>query len=178
MDYGTATIKCCSELEWALNVVCRGWVQQIWIEFTVCWSKAAVLMGLAAVVPAEGRTPGVTLSHMEEVLIRTVWGVTTILTHKDLGAPLTIGVLLVNTMNLPHMGLQRATLCECFLTQFTLVGTDTCSKGRQKRVLPVHVCVDAGVHSDHFKNINLCIMSTFICHTWSTPCCLYVCIFT
>lgn len=34
-----------------------------------CWSKAAVLMGLAAVVPAEGRAARMALSHMEKVLV-------------------------------------------------------------------------------------------------------------
>lgn len=90
-------------------------------------------MGLAAVVPAEGRTTRVALSHMKEVLIRATRGVTAVLTHKDLGASLAVGILLVNTVNLPHMGLQRAPLCEGFLAQLTLVRTDTYIRGRQHR---------------------------------------------
>lgn len=141
MAYGTATTQCSQESEQGLHVVCRVWVEQIRIEFTVCWCKAAVLMGLAAVVPAEGGTARVALSHMEEILIRAAWGVTTILTHKDLGASLAVGILLVNAVNLPHVGLQRAALCEGFLAQLTLVGTDTCSRGRQKGVLCLFVWV-------------------------------------
>ena len=85
-------------------------------------------MSLAAVVPAEGGTAGMTLSHVEEVLIWTTGGVTTVLTHEDLGTSLTVSILLVNAVNLPHMGFQRAALREGFLTQLTFVGTDTCSK--------------------------------------------------
>lgn len=92
-------------------------------------------MGLAAVVPAQGWAAWVALSHMEEVLIGPARSVTTVLTHKDLGASLTVGVLLVHTMYLPHMGFQRTALCECLLTQFALVWTDTCSRNRQ--ILPL-----------------------------------------
>lgn len=99
-------------------------------------------MRLAAVVPAEGRTTGVTLSHMEKVLIRAAWGVTTVLTHKDFGPSLTVGILLMNTVNLPHMGLERATLCKGFFTQLTLVGTDTW--GRQNTVL--FLCIFVCMH--------------------------------
>lgn len=96
-------------------------------------------MGLAAVVPSQGGTTRVALSHVEEVLIRAARGVTAILTHKDLGASLAVGVLLVDAVNLPHVRLQRATLGEGLLTQLTLVGTDTCSRGQQKRFLYVHL---------------------------------------
>lgn len=94
-------------------------------------------MSLTTVVPAESRAARVALSHMEEVLIRPAWCITTILTHKDLGASLAVSILLMYAMNLSHMGLQRATLCESFLTQLTLVGTDTCSSERQKTVSPL-----------------------------------------
>lgn len=68
-----------------------------------------------------------TLPHMEEVLIRAAGGVTTILTHKDFGTSLAVGVLLVNAVDLPHVGLQRTSLCEGFLAELTLVGADACS---------------------------------------------------
>lgn len=113
-------------MEWVLYVVWRGWVQQIWFGFTVCRSKSIVLVGLAAIVPAQGRASRMTLPHMEEVLIRAGWGVTTILTHKDFGTSLTVGVLLMNAVDLPHVRLQRASLCEGFLTQLTLVWADAC----------------------------------------------------
>lgn len=123
-------MNCVIEVEWVLHVVSRGWVQQIWVEFTVFRSKAIVLMGLASIIPAEGRTTRMTLPHMEEVFIRAAWCVTTILTYKYFGTSLTVGILLVDTMNLPHMRLQRTSLCEGFLTKLTLVGTDTYSRGR------------------------------------------------
>lgn len=112
--------------EWVLHVVWRGWVQQIWVEFTVCRCKSIVLVGLAAIISAKGRASRMTLPHMEEVLIRTAWGVTTILTHKDFGASLTVGVLLVDAMDLPHVRLQRTSLCEGFLTELALVWADAC----------------------------------------------------
>lgn len=63
-------------------------------------------MCLAAIVPAQGGTARVALPHMEEIFIRAARGVTTILTHKNLRASLAVGVLLVDAMNLPHVGLQ------------------------------------------------------------------------
>lgn len=83
-------------------------------------------MGLAAIIPAEGRASRVTLPHMEEVLIRAARGVTTILAHKDFGASLAVGVLLMDAVDLPHVRLQRAALCEGFLTQLALVRADAC----------------------------------------------------
>lgn len=73
-------------------------------------------MGLAAIVPAEGRTAGVTLPNMEKVLIWAARRVTAVLTDKDLGASLAVGILLVDAVDLPHVGLQRASLSEGFLT--------------------------------------------------------------
>ena len=83
-------------------------------------------MGLAAVIPAKGWASRMTLPHMAEVLIRAARGVTTILTHKDLGTSLPVGVLLMNAMDLPHVRLQRASLCEGFLTELALVWADAC----------------------------------------------------
>lgn len=80
------------------------------------------------IVPAKSGTARVALSYMKEILIRATGGVAAILTHKDLGASLAIGILLVNAVNLPHVGLQRAALGEGLLTQLTLVRADSCSR--------------------------------------------------
>lgn len=87
-------------------------------------------MGLAAVVSAEGRAARVALPHMEEVFIRAAGCEAAVLTHEDLGTSLSIGVLLKNAMNFPHVRLQGASLREGFFTQFTLVRTNTCSRWR------------------------------------------------
>lgn len=113
-------------VEWGLYVVWRAWVEQIWVEFTVCTCKSIVLVGLAPVIPAEGGASRMTLSHMEEVLVRAAWGVTAVLTHKDLGTSLAVGVLLMDAVDLPHVRLQRTSLCEGFLAELTLVRADTC----------------------------------------------------
>lgn len=52
-----------------LHEVCGGGIQHIRGEFGVCRCKSAVFMGLTAVVSAKGRTAGVTLSHVEEILV-------------------------------------------------------------------------------------------------------------
>lgn len=75
------------------------------MELGVNQSKAAVLVSLAAVVPAKRGTPWMALPHVKEVLIRAAGCITTILTHKDFGASLTVGILLMNAMNLPHVRL-------------------------------------------------------------------------
>lgn len=85
-------------------------------------------MGLAAIIPAKGGASRMTLSHVEEVLVRAAGGVTTILTHKDFGASLTVGVLLMDAVDLPHVRLQRAALREGLLAQLTLVGPDPCNE--------------------------------------------------
>lgn len=91
-------------------------------------------MGLAAIIPAEGRASRVTLPHVEEVLVRAAGGVTAILAHKDLGASLPVGVLLVDAVDLPHVRLQRAALREGFLAELTLVRADACgNRGGQRR---------------------------------------------
>lgn len=113
-------------VEWDLYVVWRGWVEQIWVEFTVCTCKSIVLVGLAPIIPAEGGASGMTLSHMEEVLVRAAWRVTAVLTHKDFGTSLAVGILLMDAVDLPHVRLQRTSLCEGFLTELTLVRADTC----------------------------------------------------
>lgn len=120
------------EIQWTLHIVCLGWVQEIRVEFRICWWKWAVLMGVSAIVATERRTGWMMLPHMKEVLIRPTWGIATVLTYKDLRASLPVGIVLVNTVNLSHMGLQRATLCESFLTQLTFVGTDTCRREENK----------------------------------------------
>lgn len=132
MDSGTDRLKCRKWWEGELHVVCRGWIQQIGVEFRICWCKAAVLVCLAPIISTESRTTWVMLSHMKEVLIRATWCIAAILTHKDFRPSLAVGILLVDTMNLPHVGLQRATLCESFLTQLTFVGTNTCRRRKCK----------------------------------------------
>lgn len=62
-------------------------------------------MRLPPVVATQGRAARVALPHMEEVLIRMVGGVATVLTNKDLGASLAVGILLVDAMDLPHVRL-------------------------------------------------------------------------
>lgn len=94
----------------------------------ICRCEAACVTAVAAVVSAEGRAPRVALLHVQEVFIRAAGGVATVFTHKDLGTSLSIGVLLVNAVNLSHVGLEGASLCEGFLTQLTLVRTNTCNR--------------------------------------------------
>lgn len=120
--------KASKPVDWVLNVVWRGWVEQIWVEFTVCRCKSIVLVGLAAIIPAKGGASRMTLSHVEEVLVRATWGITTILTHKDFGTSLTVGVLLMDAVDLPHVRLQRASLREGLLAELTLVGPDPCNE--------------------------------------------------
>lgn len=126
----TSLFKMIQDVERTLQIECWGWVQEIGVEFRICWWKWAVLMGMSAIVAAECRTGWMMLPHMVEIFIRPTWGITTVLTNKDLRPSLPISIVLLNTMNFSHMGLQRATLCESFFTQLTFVGTDTCKRGK------------------------------------------------
>lgn len=84
---------------------------------------------VAAVVSAQGGAPGVALLHVHKVLVGAAGRVAAVFTHKDLGSSLSVGVLLVNAVNLPRVGLEGAPLGEGFLTQLTLVRTNPCSSG-------------------------------------------------
>lgn len=97
----------------------------------ICRCEAARLTAVAAVVSAEGGAPRVALLHMQEVFIRAAGGVTAVFTHKDLGTSLSIGVLLVNPVNLSHVGLEGASLRESFVTQLTFIRTNTCNMDTQ-----------------------------------------------
>lgn len=93
----------------------------------ICRCEAAGLTAVAAVVSTEGGASGVALLHMQEVFIRAAGGVTAVFTHKDLGTSLSIGVLLVNAVNLSHVGLEGASLREGFVTQLTFIRTNSCN---------------------------------------------------
>lgn len=100
----------------------------------ICRCEAACVTAVAAVVSAEGGAPWVALLHMQEVFIRAAGGVAAVFTHKDLGASLSIGVLLVNAVNLSHVGLEGASLREGFVTQLTLIRANTCNMDIKKDV--------------------------------------------
>ena len=87
--------------------------------------RVGVVMRLAPVVASQGRAAGVALTHVQEVLVRSVGRVAAVFTHKDLGAALAVGVLLPHAVDLPQVGLQGAALGEGLLTQLTSVWTDT-----------------------------------------------------
>lgn len=55
-------------------------------------------------------------------------GMTAFFTNIQLAATLLVCVLLCDTMNLFHVGLQGAALGKGFLTQITLIWTDTCRR--------------------------------------------------
>lgn len=93
----------------------------------ICRRQAACLAAVATVVSAEGGAPRVALLHMQEVFIRAAGGVTTVLAHKDLGTSLSVGVLLVDAVNLSHVGLQGASLREGLVAQLTFIRTNTCN---------------------------------------------------
>lgn len=114
--------QCWSE---QLHVVGAG-VEEVGVHLSLCGVKAAVVLGLAAVVAAQGRAPGVALPDMEEVLVGAAGREAAVFTNEDLGAALAVGVLLVHAVDLPHVRLQGAALSEGLLTQLALVGTDTC----------------------------------------------------
>lgn len=90
------------------------------------WNAGGTFVGMATVVAAQGGASRMALAYMEEVFIGSVGGEATVLAHKDLGAPLAIGVLLADTVDLPHVGLEGAPLGEGLFTQLTPVGTNAC----------------------------------------------------
>lgn len=68
--------------------------------------------------------------------------VAAVLTDVQLGAPLLVSILLCHTMDLLHVGLQGAALGEGFLTQITLIWTDTWGEYRERHMLKqVYSCV-------------------------------------
>ena len=90
-------------------------------------------MGLPPVVAPQSRAARVALPHVDKVLVGPVGGEAAVLTHKDLGASLAVGVLLMNPVDLPLVGLQRAALRESLFTELTPVGSDTCEQRQSKR---------------------------------------------
>lgn len=82
-------------------------------------------MGLPPVVAPQRRAARVALSHVDKVLVGPVGGEAAVLAHEDLGAPLSVGVLLVHAVDLALVGLQGAALRERLLTELTAVRTDT-----------------------------------------------------
>ena len=84
-----------------------------------------------AKVSPQGRTARMMLTNMYEVFVWSSSGEATVLTHKDLGAALAIGVLLPHAVDLPQVGLQGAALGEGFLTELTPIGPNALQQGTQ-----------------------------------------------
>ena len=114
-----------------------------------------LLLGVFAVVPPQGRAAGVTLTHMQEVLLGPRGGEAAVFAHEDLGAALAVGVLLSHAVDLAQVRLQGAALGEGFLTQLTPVRPDTCGPERVTYLERVHVCV---------LHLSLC---TLVCISWN-----------
>ena len=115
--------------------VARVWVDEVGVEFTLRPAKVGVLVGLPPVVAPQGRAARVALPDVDEVLVGPVGGETAVLAHKDLGASLAVGVLLVDPVDLPLVGLQGAALREGLFAQLTPVGPDTWDGARESETL-------------------------------------------
>lgn len=84
-----------------------------------------------AIVSPQGRAARMMLTNMDEIFIRSSRGEATVLAHKDLGAPLAVGILLPHPMDLPQVGLQGAALSEGFLTELTPIWPNALQQGTQ-----------------------------------------------
>lgn len=86
-----------------------------------------------AIVSPQGWAARVMLSYMYEVFIWSPRREATVLTNKDLGAALAVGVLLPHAMNLPQVGFQRAALSEGFLTELAPIWPNALQQGKQRQ---------------------------------------------
>lgn len=75
---------------------------------------------------AQQRAVGVVLLEVEDVALLALGRAAALLAHVQLGPPLLVCVLLLHTVDLLEVGLQRAALREGLVTQAALVGPHTC----------------------------------------------------
>lgn len=68
------------------------------------------------------------LLEVQDVTLLTLRGAAALLTHVQLGPALLVRVLLLHTVDLLEVGLQRAALGEGLVTQAALVGPHTCGQ--------------------------------------------------
>jgi len=88
---------------------------------------AVVEFEVSLVVELEERgAVGVVLLEVEVVELWLGCGVSAVLTNIHLGASLFVVILMSHTVNFEAVTLQRAALCEGFLTKITFVRSDAC----------------------------------------------------
>lgn len=78
---------------------------------------------------AQQRAVGVVLLEVEDVALLALGRAAALLAHVQLGPPLLVRVLLLHTVDLLEVGLQRAALREGLVTQAALVGPHACREG-------------------------------------------------
>ena len=78
---------------------------------------------------AQQRAVGVVLLEVEDMALLALGRAAALLAHVQLGPSLLVRVLLLHTVDLLEVGLQRAALCEGLVTQAALVGPHACREG-------------------------------------------------
>lgn len=78
---------------------------------------------------AQQRAVGVVLLEVEDMALLALGRAAALLAHVQLGPSLLVRILLLHTVDLLEVGLQRAALCEGLVTQAALVGPHACREG-------------------------------------------------
>lgn len=71
---------------------------------------------------------GVAFLEVQDMTLLTLGCATALLTHVELGPALLVCILLLHSVDLLEVGLQRAALSEGLITQTALVGPHTCGQ--------------------------------------------------